>query len=158
MVTDAPTDPEAGETLVMLGVGKNVKFALLLALPTAVTTTGPVLAPLGTGTVIWESLQLLGEATVPLKVTALKPCAKPKVVPAIVTLVPDGPVEGERLMIFGTTVKLTLLLFIPPTAMSNGPVLEPAGMGTVTCVLPQLEGAAAVPLKVMVLLPCVEPK
>jgi len=142
----------------MLGVGRNVKFALLLTLPAAVTTTGPVLAPLGTGTAIWESLQLLGEVTVPLKVTVLEPCAKPKVVPAIVTVVPDGPEEGERLMMFGTTVKFTLLLFMPPTAMTNGPVLEPAGIGTVICVSPQLEGVAAVPLKVIVLLPCVDPK
>jgi hypothetical protein len=100
----------------------------------------------------------VGEASVPLKVTVLEPCAKPKVVPAIVTVVPDGPVEGERLMIFGTTVKFALLLFIPPTVMSNGPVLEPAGMGTVICVLPQLEGVAAVPLNVMVPVPCVDPK
>ena len=142
----------------MLGVGRDVKFRLLLAFPAAVTTTGPVLAPMGTGTVIWESLQLLGEATVPLKVTVPEPWARPKVVPVMDTVEPTGAEDGDKLMMFGTTVKFTLLLFIPPTAMSNGPVLEPVGIGTVICVLPQLEVVAAVPLKVIVLLPCVVPK
>lgn len=136
----------------MFGVGRNVKFTPLLGLPAAVTTIGPVLAPLETRTAIWESLQLLGEVTMPFKVTVLEPCAKPKVVPAIITVVPDGP---EML---GATVKFTLLLFMPPTAMTIGPVLEPTGIGTVICVLPQLEGVAAVPLNVIVLLPCVDPK
>ena len=158
MVTDAPTDPELGDKLVMLGVGRNVKFTPLLALPAVVTTTGPVLAPLGTDTAIWESLQLLGDVTVPFKVTVLEPCVKPKVVPVMVNVAPNGPEGGDKLVMFGTTVKFTLLLAMPPTAMTNGPVLEPAGIGTLICVLPQLEGVAGVPLKVIVLLPCVDPK
>ena len=158
IVTDAPTDPEVGDTLVMLGVGKTVKFVPLLLFPLAVTTTGPVVAPLGTGNVICESLQLVGVAAVPLNVTVPEPCVRPKVVPAMFTVAPNGPVDGDKPVMFGTTVKFTLLLFMPPTAMTNGPVLEPAGIGTVICVFPQLEGVAAVPLKVIVLLPCVDPK
>jgi len=158
IVTDAPTDPEVGDTLAMLGVGNTVKFVPLLLFPVVVTTTGPVVATFGTGTAIWELLQLVGVAVVPLKVTVLEPCVRPKVVPVMVTVAPNGPVDGDKPVMFGTTVKFTLLLFMPPTEMTNGPVLEPAGIGTVICVLPQLEGVAAVPLKVVVLLPCVDPK
>ena len=131
IITDVPGAPEFGDRLAMLGVGRNVKFAELLAFPTAVTTTGPVVALLGTGTVIWESLQLVGEAAEPLKVIVLAPCARPKVVPAIVTVDPAGPEAGERLRMFGSTVKFRVLLAIPPTASASGPLLEPAGMATV---------------------------
>jgi hypothetical protein len=140
----------------MLGVGRNMKFTLLLAFPTAVTTSGPVLAPLGTGTVICESFQLAGVAKVPLKETVLEPWVRPKVVPAMVTVVPDGAEEGERLVMFGTIVKFTLLLGIPPTVPTRGPVDAPVGTGTMIWVLLQLTGVAAVPLKVT--FPRVEPK
>ena len=50
----------------------------LLATPPIVTTTGPVLAPIGTGAVMLVSLQLVGVAALPLNVTVLDPCAAPK--------------------------------------------------------------------------------
>jgi hypothetical protein len=156
MVIEEPTEPELGDRLVMRGVGRNVKLTVLLAFPAAVTTTGPELAPLGTGTVICESVQLAGVAAAPLKVTVLEPWVRPKVVPAIVTVVPDGAEEGERLVMFGTTVKFTLLLGIPPALTTRGPVDAPAGIGTTIWVLLQLAGVAAVPLKVT--FPAVEPK
>jgi hypothetical protein len=53
-----------------------MKFTLLLAMPPAVTTTGPVEAPFGIGTTIWVLLQLVGVAAVPLKVTF--PMVEPK--------------------------------------------------------------------------------
>ncbi|MGB2636895.1 MAG: hypothetical protein WAM58_23410 [Candidatus Acidiferrum sp.] len=53
IVTDVPTGPELGDTLVTLGpVPGTVKLTLLLTVPLAVTTTLPVVAPFGTGTLI----------------------------------------------------------------------------------------------------------
>jgi hypothetical protein len=72
------------------GAVVTVKPTPLLATPPTVTTTFPVVAPLGTGTVILVSLQLVGVPTVPLNVTVLVPCA-PKFVPVIVTAVPTDP-------------------------------------------------------------------
>jgi hypothetical protein len=50
-----------------------VKFTPLLAAPLTVTTTFPVLAPLGTVTVTLVALQLVTVATVPLNLTVLVP-------------------------------------------------------------------------------------
>lgn len=66
MVTEAPTGPEAGLRLEMLGGTKTVKGAPLLARPLTVTTTLPVAAPLGTGTTMLVAFQLVGVAAVPL--------------------------------------------------------------------------------------------
>jgi hypothetical protein len=52
IVTTAPTGPELGVRLVMLGVGRTVKLTPLLGTPFTVTTTLPLVAPLGTGTLI----------------------------------------------------------------------------------------------------------
>ena len=76
----------------MLGAGTvTVKFTPLLATPPTVTATFPVVAPLGTGTVILVALQTVGVPAVPLNVTVLVPCVAPKFVPVIVTAVPTGP-------------------------------------------------------------------
>jgi hypothetical protein len=77
-----------------------------------VTTTFPVVVPLGTGTTIEVALQLVGVAVVPLNVTVLLPCVDPKFVPVIVTDVPTTPEVGERLVIEGggVTVNDTPLL------------------------------------------------
>jgi hypothetical protein len=53
-----------------------MKFTLLLGIPPAVTTRGPVDAPVGTGTTIWVFVQLVGVAAVPLKV--MFPTVEPK--------------------------------------------------------------------------------
>jgi hypothetical protein len=133
----------------------------LLDEPDIVTTTFPVVAPLGTGTAMLVALQLVGDAAVPLKVTVLVPCAAPKFVPAIVTLAPTNPDIGLRLVMLGAatvTVKITPLLATPSTVTTTLPVVAPAGTGTATLVALQLVGDAAVPLKVTVLVPCVAPK
>ena len=85
IATDVPTAPEVGDKLVMFGVGKTVKLTALLATPETVTTTFPVVAPVGIGTVMELAPQLVGVAAVPLKVTALVPWLEPKLVPEIVT-------------------------------------------------------------------------
>jgi hypothetical protein len=50
-----------------------VKLKPLLCTPLTVTTTLPVVAPLGTGATMLVALQLAGMALVPLKLTVLLP-------------------------------------------------------------------------------------
>jgi len=69
-----------------------------------VTTTLPVLAPLGTVTVMLESLQLEAVAAMPLKVTALLPCVAPKPLPEIVIAAPTEAEAGDRPEILGPEV------------------------------------------------------
>jgi hypothetical protein len=99
-----PTTAELGLRVVMLGGGGGgvtAKFTLLLGKLPTVTTTFPVVAPLGTGTTMLVSLQLVvGKAGVPLKLTVLFTCPGPKPVPVIVTEVPTEPDAGFRLVIF----------------------------------------------------------
>jgi len=57
----------------MLGAGNTVKLTPLLITPETVTTTFPVVAAVGTGTVIELAPQAVGVAAVPLKVTVLVP-------------------------------------------------------------------------------------
>jgi len=77
----------------------TVKFAPLLAWPPMFTTTLPVVAPIGTSTVMLVALQPFAiPAGVPLNVTVLAPCAAPKFAPAMVTLVPTVPKTGLRLV------------------------------------------------------------
>jgi hypothetical protein len=155
-----PTTPEAGERLVTLNVSITVKLMPLLVTPAAFTTTLPVVAPLGTGTTILVAPQVVGGASVPLKVTVLVPCAAPKFVPVIVTEVPTIPDVTDRLLMLGagTTVKLTPLLASPPTVTTTLPVVAADGTETPMLMELQLVGLVAVPLKVTVLDPWVEPK
>jgi hypothetical protein len=69
-----------------------------------VTTTVPVVAPVGTGTAMLVADQLVGVAAVPLNVTVLVPRVAPKFVPAIVTTVPTGPLVGDTLVSVGAAV------------------------------------------------------
>ena len=79
----------------------TVNVRALLAEPATVATTGPVVAPDGTGIVIEVALQPLGAALTLLNLTVLVPCVEPKLFPVIVTAVPMGPEVGERLAIAG---------------------------------------------------------
>src|SRR5580698_774520 len=58
----------------------------------------------------------------------------------------------------GTTVNTTPLLACKPTVTTTFPVVAPAGTLATMLLILQLVGAANVPLKVMVLVPCVAPK
>jgi hypothetical protein len=103
IVTDAPTGPEFGVRLVMDGAGMTVKVTPLLTVPPTVTTTLPVVAPLGTCTVMLVALQLVAvPALVPLNVTVLVPWLEPKLAPVMVTAVPTTPTAGDRVLIAGT--------------------------------------------------------
>src|SRR5712664_580936 len=142
--------------------GVTVKFTPLLATPPTVTTTLPVVAPLGTGTTMLGSLQLVGVAGVPLNVTVLLPCVEPKLAPAMVTDVPNGPVVGFRLVMLGerVTMKFMVLLAMPLIDTTTFPVVAPSGTGTAMTVSLQLFGLAVVPLNetTLVLVPTVGPK
>src|SRR5205807_10031308 len=99
----------------------TVKLTPLLATPETVTTTFPVVAPLGTGTamLVPDVLQLVGVPTVPLKVTVLEPWLAPKLVPVIVTEVPIPPDVGLRLVMLGVVP--------PPVAALNVANAAPQG-------------------------------
>ena len=102
IVTEAPTAPEVGDRLVTVGVAKTVNEVPLLDVPLTVTTTLPVVAPVGTTATIDVLLQLVIEvAEVPLNFTVLVPWVDPKFVPVIVTEAPTAPEVGERLDIVG---------------------------------------------------------
>jgi hypothetical protein len=100
----APTVNVVLFALVIVGAVVTVKATPLLATPPTVTTTAPVVAPLGTGTVMLVALQPVGEPATPLNVTVLVPCVDPKFVPVIVTTVPTVPEVGHRLVIAGVLV------------------------------------------------------
>jgi len=139
----------------------TVKLAPLLATPPTVTTTFPVVAPVGTGATMLVALQLVGVAVVLLNLTVLVPCVVPKFAPVIVTDVPTNPDAGFTLLMLGAavaTVKLVPLLATPPTVTTTFPVVAPVGTGATMLVALQLVGTAAVPLNLTVLVPCVAPK
>ena len=139
-------------------LGATVKVTPLLVAAPTVTATGPVVAPLGTGTTMLGLPQPVGLATRPLNVTVLVPWVAPKFEPLIVTDVPAAPELGDRLLMFGVTVKVTPLLANPPTVTTTGPVVAPAGTGATMLVFVQLVGLALTPLNVTVLVPWLTPK
>ncbi|HET8925060.1 MAG TPA: hypothetical protein VFN26_18915 [Candidatus Acidoferrum sp.] len=164
MVTAAPTAPDAGFKLVMLGVVTVVivKSTPLLATPPTVTTTLPVVAPVGTGAEILVALHAVGVAAIPPNVTVLVPCEAPKFDPVIVTNAPTTPDVGFRLAMLGVdavvTVKSTPLLATPPTVTTTLPVVAPVGTGTEILVALHAVGVAAIPPNITVLVPCEAPK
>ena len=81
----------------------TAKLMPLLAAPPTVTTTFPVVAPVGTDVAMLVEVQLVVVVGVPLNVTVPE---DPKLVPVIVTAVPTGPEVVDRLVIFGDTVEV----------------------------------------------------
>jgi predicted small secreted protein len=160
IVTKVPMVAELVDKLVMLGACNTVKGSPLLADPPTVTTTFPVVAPLGTGTTMLVALQLAGDASVPLNATVLMLCVAPKLTPVIVTEVPAVPVASDKLVMLGAceTVKGIPLLASAPTVTTTFPDVAPTGTGTAIVFEFQLVGVARVPLNVTVLAPWVEPK
>src|SRR5208337_3188996 len=142
--------------------GAMVKLTPVLDRPPTVTTTLPVVAPVGTFTTMLVALQLVAvPALVPLKVTVLVPWLAPKLVPVIVTDVLTGPEVGDKLVMLGdtVTVKLTPALARPPTVTTTFPVVAPVGTFTTLLVALQLVAVPAlVPLQVTVLVPWLAPK
>src|SRR5437764_458852 len=90
---------------------------------------GPVVAPAGTFAVTWIAESTVKVvAAVPWKVTAEAPV---RFVPAIVTLVPIGPLGGEKPLIVGAgtiTSKLPALVAVPPGVVTEiVPSVAPGG-------------------------------
>src|ERR1019366_7205058 len=145
-VPDAPTTPDVGDKVVMLGVASTVKALPLLATPETVTTTFPVVAPAGTGATMLVALQLVAVADVPLNCTVFVPCVAPKFVPVIVTDPPTTADVGDKVVILGvpSTVKALPLLATPETVTTTFPVVAPAGTGATMLVALQIVAAPEV--------------
>jgi hypothetical protein len=137
----------------------TVSGTLLLAFPATVTTTGPDVAVGGTMAEMDVSDHNVADPTTPLKRTVLEPCVAEKLDPVIVTVSPRYAVAVLREVMAGggITVNGKPLLVVPPTVTVIGPVVEPAGTGTSISVDDHAEGAARVPLNLMVDVPCVAP-
>jgi hypothetical protein len=113
IVTEAPTGPDVGDTLLMTGAGdKTVNPTPLLACPPTLTTILPVVALLGTGTAIEVLLQLEGLALTPLNVTVLEAWLAPKLAPVIVTEVPGRLEVGETLVMLGGGARFSATICI----------------------------------------------
>jgi hypothetical protein len=109
-VTEVPTGPTDGVTLLMIGAGTTVNVTPLLDLPLTVTITLPVVAPVGTDTTIEVTVHVVAvAAVVPLNFTVLVPCGDPKPLPVIVTDAPTAPDVGDRLVMLGPTAIAALL-------------------------------------------------
>jgi hypothetical protein len=137
----------------MLGAAVTVNVTPVLATPpAAVTTTAPVVAPVGTVATIWLALQLVIVAVLPLNVTLPFPCVGPKFEPAITMEDPIAPVFGVRELMLGggVTVNSTPLLAAPLTVTTTFPVVAPVGTGAVMLVELMLLIVALVPLNVTV--------
>jgi hypothetical protein len=154
IVTEAPTDAAFGNKLIIIRDGITVNCTGLLPTPNSVTTTLPVVAPIGTVAVMLvEVHELNDDALVPLKVRWLAlPRAGPKPVPVIVTVLPTTPDDGDRLAMFTFTVNETALLLCPATTTTTGPDTV-SGTVTVMLLSLQLLAVAVAPPKVTTLLP-----
>ena len=164
MVTGVPSAPEVTDKFVILGVGTTVKFTPLLATPpAAVTTTLPVVAPLGTVAVMLLAPQLvIVVALVPLNFTLPFPTLGPKLDPAITIDDPTAPVFGVNDVMLGApvTVNVTPALATPPAAVTTTlPVVAPLGTVAVMLLAPQLVIVVAlVPLNFTFPFPRLGPK
>src|SRR5437868_5417381 len=103
MVTAAPTNPDAGQSEVMVGGATTVKLTALLAAEPTVTMTLPVVAPFGTVTAMLDALHPdpVKLAEVPLNLTVLLPWVAPKLLPEMTTVVPTDPELGDKDEIVG---------------------------------------------------------
>jgi hypothetical protein len=146
IVTVVPVEPEAGERLEMFGTTVNAK--LLLTTPFTVTTTLPVDAVAGRGTVMEPLAHVLGVAVAPLKVTVFPVAMEPNPEPLIVTVVPVIAEVGDKPVILGKTVNLTPLLCPPLTVTTAFPVVAVAGTVVVMAVPVQVVVVARTPLNV----------
>ena len=104
--------------------------------------------------------QEITEAISPPIVTVLEPWEAPKLVPVTVMFIPPGPEAGLSEEIYGVTVKLTPLLWIPETVTTTVlmPADTPDGTSTEMAVLPQLKTEAESALNVTVEEPWDVPK
>src|SRR6478672_3365846 len=129
------------------GLSTLNRTPLLEIPPAAVTTTFPVVTPLGTLATMLVALQLVTVAGIVLSVTPPLPWVAPKFVPVMVNDDPNPPpAAGATLVIAGAevTVNVTPLLATPPAAVTTTlPVTAPVGTVATMLVELQLEMVAA---------------
>src|SRR5580704_17758041 len=102
--------------------------------PLVVTAIFPLVAPVGTVVVIFESDFTANVVEVPLNVT-LVACVSP--VPVIVTGVPTGPLVGEKALIVGLTLYVDVVdNVVEPVVTVTLPVSAAAGTVANRKVLP----------------------
>src|SRR5215831_16918853 len=145
-----PGAPAVGENVVIAGA--TTKFAVLIALPTGVVTpTLPEVALAGTVAVILIGELTVNAAEVPLKVTAV---AAVKFAPLMTMLAPGFPLVGVNPVIRGATVKIAVLVAVPPALVTlMGPVVALAGTVAVICELPLIVKAPPRPLNFTAVVP-----
>ncbi len=129
-----------------------MKVALLVAVPAGVVTVmWPVVAAAGTVVTILVAVSDAMVAAVPLNATLVAP---DRFWPVMVTVVPGAPEVGLKLLIFGATVKVALLVAVPAGVVTvMWPVV--AAAGTVVTILVAVSDAmvAAVPLNATLVAP-----
>ena len=122
-------------------------MALLVAVLTGVVTEiRAVTMPEGAVAVIWvaEFTVKLAAARLP-NLTAVAPV---KFRPVMTTDVPAAPPAGVKLVIYGPTVKVPVLVTVPPGAVTAiVPVVAPVGTLVVIWVSETTVNRAALPLK-----------
>jgi hypothetical protein len=158
IVTAVPTVPDVGDRLTIFGVGSTVKTAVLLDSELLVTTTFPALDPVGTTTERLVELHERIPAAIPSNVTTPD---EPKFSPFSVTVVPTGPIDGEKPAIFGITVKDAELLLVPSavfTITGSTPGFARPGRENTIAVSFQLTTVPTTPAIVTFPDPCSEPK
>jgi hypothetical protein len=124
IVTTVPARPLTGKKLFIFG--RTVKLLSLVLVPLEVVTLmEPVIAVAGTIALMVVGEMRVKDALTPPNLTALVPL---KLVPEMVTAVPAVPPAGEKLSIFGRTVKLLVLsiVFVEINTLIR-PVVAPAG-------------------------------
>lgn len=130
IVTVEPTGPLAGVKPVIVGVPVTTKSAALVPVPFPfVTVILPVVAPVGTVVVIWESELTVNGAFTPSNFTVIVPV---KSSPVMITVVPTGPLDGVNEEIVGAhavlTVKFVALVPVPSGLVTTIlPVVAPTG-------------------------------
>jgi len=153
IITEAVTEPLAGEKPVIVGAGSTVKLEALVAVtpvPLTSTESVPVVAPTGTIAVILVAEEAVTVANVPLNLTTLFPGVGLKFTPERITVAPADPVVGVKDVIegVGKTVKFEALVMVTPlVATLIGPVVAPDGTVVVRLVVVAAVTVASVPLK-----------
>jgi hypothetical protein len=136
----------------------TVNVIALLDCPPTVTVTGPVTAPVGTGTTIASCDHWVGLAITVPNATLEMPWGEPKLVPEIVTVVPTVPEAGVIVLIEGRYAKTGPVPETPFTRTVTLPLDAPVGAIATMLVLLQLETTAGVPSKRITLVPWVVPR
>jgi hypothetical protein len=153
IVTLVPTGPLVGKNSIIMGGLITVKILVLMTVFPGITTLiRPVVAPIGTVAVIEVSETTEKVVPVPLKSTVVAPV---KPVPVIVTLVPTGPLIGEKLPIVScTTIKVVRLVAVPTGVVTLIiPLVAPEGTVAMIDVLDKTLKLAFTPLNLTAVAP-----